>query len=669
MRVAVKLQHGDFEDSFEADALNVSKGGISMRAPCLPDLHSRLTCRFQCMPSGASVTAQGEVVWAHLDGEHSGEFGLAFVDLDPKTEWLIEEMIAEHAAVHRELEPAAPVARLELEGSSEPIEARMAHREGDTAVFEQELDLLSLGRGVLAHAPGAEGRAGSIAAVELRMVGSVPMLAVTVAFEERGDAREFSFGAGEAVEPDHDTEPDLEAPPQLASGASEPKSRSQVTITEFGSRAHAQYDESDEGTSDERLQQASDEADVDPDADTDADAEAPRQAPAWSVSPLDPRSLPVAREEPAAATRARDFSHAFKVDEADDDDLDAEIAAFSEPGLRSVLAPALRLSSALFTGLARVLGATGASAAHKALPKLRGMMLRCGGVVRSLYGRRLATQLGATRRLATGVLLPKRRRTTTGPATAKKAEPSGSLGRTVLLGVLSAGAAGLAVYALAPSGHSDRVDLGRHVQPAQEPVDMTFEPGAAPATPPSPSPDPASEARSAPAASALPAAAQPAQPAQVPAPARANAASAARPTMAASQSVEGVAPSSPFAVDVRSNSAAKPEPTPAPTPAPARSLRFGANKVPHGHRFTLRMSTRIQSLQGTADKGGFTLNIAGVLSLDRAGPISSAIKSVKHAMIVNHGDHAELSIRFADDRQPAYQAIAEGNTLVLVIED
>ena len=84
VRLAVELGHGDFRDPFAADALNVSKGGISMRAPCLPDLGSLLLCRFRCMPSGTEVTAKGEVVWAHLDGTHSGEFGLAFVDLDPR---------------------------------------------------------------------------------------------------------------------------------------------------------------------------------------------------------------------------------------------------------------------------------------------------------------------------------------------------------------------------------------------------------------------------------------------------------------------------------------------------------------------------------------------------------------------------------------------------------
>src|SRR5262249_32249087 len=77
--------------------------------------------------------------------------------------------------------------------------------EGDQVVFEQRLDLLKLGRGVRAYGEGEQGHAGAIAAVELRMVGSVPMLAVTVAFDDADAAA--PLGALE-----HDTEPDLDAP-------------------------------------------------------------------------------------------------------------------------------------------------------------------------------------------------------------------------------------------------------------------------------------------------------------------------------------------------------------------------------------------------------------------------------------------------------------------------
>jgi len=105
--------------------------------------------------------------------------------------------------------------------------------------------------------------------------------------------------------------------------------------------------------------------------------------------------------------------------------------------------------------------------------------------------------------------------------------------------------------------------------------------------------------------------------------------------------------SSPFAVDVRSTQAPKAD-------GGARNkLRFGAAQVPKGRRFAFADEQRACSrFEGVPDKGGFTVTVPGVLSLDRAGPISSALKSVKRAMVVNKVRSRELSIRFADGKQP-----------------
>ena len=43
LRFSAELGHGDFEDPFAADVVNLSKGGLSMRAACLPDIGSRLS--------------------------------------------------------------------------------------------------------------------------------------------------------------------------------------------------------------------------------------------------------------------------------------------------------------------------------------------------------------------------------------------------------------------------------------------------------------------------------------------------------------------------------------------------------------------------------------------------------------------------------------------------
>ena len=38
-------------------------------------------------------------------------------------------------------------------------------------------------------------------------------------------------------------------------------------------------------------------------------------------------------------------------------------------------------------------------------------------------------------------------------------------------------------------------------------------------------------------------------------------------------------------------------------------------------------------------------------------------------MVINKGDRAELSIRFADGKRPAFQVSAEGTTLYVLIQD
>ncbi len=612
LRLSAELGHGDFEDPFAADVVNLSKGGLSMRAACLPDIGSRLSCRFRCVPSGALVCAEGEVVWAHLDGENSGEFGLAFVDLDPKTEWLIEEMIAEQVAcgggalARSPVDVAAPVTTLVLEGSREAIDARLALDGDDVAVFEQELQLLRVGRGVRAETDGFGGRSGSIAAVQLRMVGSVPMLAVTVEFAPHtalpatramASAEQLALPMPELP---HDTEPDLHAP---------------------------------EATSD---------------ADLDAVLGAAPQLSASEAFPdpepevgsaLEPHAPSIAARSTAQAAHARDVSVSFQLQKRDaqpaapaadagDYDPDLDFEAMVRPAWK----PAV---DRLLAGVARVVGALSAvlssRVARDAMPQVRGGAFRTAAFVRAVYGKTLAPQFGALRRLLAGAIAVRRRRTTTA-GRAQGRDASGSLGRTFAVGLLGAGAAGFAVYALMPSD-GDRIELHRSVQTEQA------KPAAAPSADPRPS-------------SGAPAAKTPG-----------TLARSAAPDPRAVPSAASVPPGSPFAVDVRGARPAEAK------PAAGKPLRFGAASVPKARKYTLRMSTKVQNLSGVADNGGFTITALGSLSLDRAGPIASTHKAVARAMIINRGDRAELSIRFADGKRPAYQVSAEGATLYVLIED
>jgi hypothetical protein len=705
LRIEVELGQGDFQDAFPADSLNLSKGGISMRAPCLPDIGSRLLCRFQCLPSGTVVTAQGEVVWAHLDGERCGEFGLAFVDLDAGSEWLIEEMIAEHAAHSGQSPPAdvgAPVATLELDGSDGSIAARLASADAGQAVFEQDLDLLRLGRGVRTHAPGADGRQGSISAVELRMVGSVPMLAVTVVFGETSGvaaapapaAREDDAQLGGNAGTSHDTEPDLNAPLQLLDAAEPARTdepviaelSAQETLPEFDVAADAEPSQS--GALPVRRDAAPARHDMAPArhdltpahaaapprrlelpplreeaaASRMAGPSAPREPVAQpsresaEVAPAPRSREPVAQPsrestEVAPAPRSRtiaprpvhmpddeldgrrDFSTSFALPGLGDEDPYYELEEKAEPEWKTLTVAALRALALQCAGLLAALRAAASATCVKVLPQVRVALLRSGGTLRGVYASQLAPRLGALRRFAS----LRRRRTTAGPGSAR---PSSSLGRTLVLGVLGAGVTALAVYALAPSGR-EQIELHRPVR----------------------APETSAGAQTAAVNDALPVdAREPMATATAPAQGARAKGAPALPDPRQVPSAEQVPAGSPFAVDVRAGAGAKPG-------AAAQKLRFGAVQVPNARRFTLRMSGRVHALQGTADAGGFSVTVLGGLSLDRAGPISSSHKSVQRSMIINKGDRAELNIRFADGKRPAYQVSAEGNVLYVLIQE
>lgn len=288
IRAAATLAENS-DDAFEADAINLSRGGMSFRSQCLPDVGARLWCRFEHPPSGAVIEAEGEVVWAQLEGPANGEIGLAFTNLDDATELLIEEIIAQHgsptaagadidpserdraaaeldaasvappapeptvlpsstgrqSAVSLPPAPRARVANLSLEGISEPLSANVAELATDYAVFEQVLPLLKLGRSVSADAPELQGRRGAIAGVELRMMGHVPTLAVLVEFADDSDAAvvahadfgEASFSGTDVPAVDeplgHDTEPDLDAPSDEPSHAGTPAQATRTTAAEF----------------------------------------------------------------------------------------------------------------------------------------------------------------------------------------------------------------------------------------------------------------------------------------------------------------------------------------------------------------------------------------------------------------------------------------------------
>jgi hypothetical protein len=481
------------------------------------------------------------------------------------------------------------------------------------------------------------------------MMGHVPTLAVTVAFENEAERfGEFRFTANEQAAPMprrathassaaeldapvHDTEPDLEAP--------EPEAPAPVRA--------AAVPVAQKRPAPRQLALDAVQAEV---ADRDP-------LPAALTSQLSEPEAPELAAGPRSTRAMRqDESRLMQLDAPDSDlpDFEAELGTPAwKPALVTLLRALRVLAARAFQLTKRVLGRAGSAA----LPHLRLLLVRARAASR-LLARSAGPRLGAARRLVAAQLTSKRRRTTAGGSEERAAEPSGAVGRMIAIGVLVTGAAGLFVYALVPS--SD-VDIESH-RPIAAPDDQaSSDPGAAGAPAFAPSDAPAHELGATQAA---------AEPAALPMPSAASV-PAGSPFAVDVRGARGQAPTSATTVPAPRPTAAAAAAAPAPSERPVpRNMRFGASAAPvRAQRFALRMSKPIQALEGVSDSGGFTVTVRGTLSLDRAGPISASHRGVARAMVLNKGDHAELTIRFADGKRPAYQLRAEGSTLHLVIED
>jgi hypothetical protein len=110
----------------------------------------------------------------------------------------------------------------------------------------------------------------------------------------------------------------------------------------------------------------------------------------------------------------------------------------------------------------------------------------------------------------------------------------------------------------------------------------------------------------------------------------------------------------------------QPQGAPLP-PESVRGTAFGADAVPAGEKYVLRMSNPVTVMDGIIEGDGFSVTIPGSLSLSRAGPIASAHPDIEHASILNRGDFSELTIRFVAGRHPAYRVEARGPAIEITV--
>lgn len=176
---------GALGPTFEAQALNLSEEGMSLRTTYLPEIGQPIRCRFEA-GQGLSVMAAGEVLWNEDLGE-GGEFGIRFTNLDAQSTVALQRIMgmAEEGILPRP--PQGRKVRLHIDGLASPMRARLRGTQASCATAYSELGFLEMGKALeLEDATSGNRRPALIDKVDVAMdEGSrVPQLVVTLRYDD-----------------------------------------------------------------------------------------------------------------------------------------------------------------------------------------------------------------------------------------------------------------------------------------------------------------------------------------------------------------------------------------------------------------------------------------------------------------------------------------------------
>lgn len=657
-----------------------------MRAPYLPDVGDELMCRFTVPNSDEAVETKTEVVWAQDMGARTGEFGLRFLGLDPKAQSAIEQIIAAQNSyvppkpkfVSRERIPSG-TASLTLDGVPSPILGTVIQADMDGITIEQELPFLRLMRGVTVR---ENGRRGIVNAVDLVVDGEVPKLVLDVIYTADTGVSEDDNGDDEIE--DHrdggiiaEPAPEFSAPMMAREAA--------PVVTERSLRGVSAEDTIPD-TSISASTRTGASGDFDEDGDEDCAAQALDRV--HSVRTQD-TAVAHRRERTQART---DSTMSFRVEANEGSESEADDDLHELAGLRSGSVrfeqgmTALRAWSARAMGVAMIYLAK-AWAFAVAMTRKYAPIVTDKGAKFARTGFTTARSLGRKGAESAAQLVRARRKTTeahfapnvTPKRGSRQTEPERSSKKGLILGACAASVVLGGAVALWPTSKEESPETKS---------DHEFEPAPVAAIDPLATDEAArgmqarmpSSSGAATAAQAVPPAPQPTTTGgtreisldSLPLPpGEGTAAQQAGPMPAPTfpSPREAIVPNvNPEMGDVSGPAAALPAVTVEQEPAVSTgAARFGSASVPGGRTFRLRMSRDVGELRGVSEPDGFVVMIPGALSLDRAGPIAQAHPSLAQSIILNRGDHSELTIRFKPGHLPRYRVEGNGSELLVVI--
>jgi hypothetical protein len=198
---------GALGPSFEAQAVNLSEEGMSLRTAYLPEVGQPVMCRFEA-GHGMTVVAAGEVLW-NEDMGNGGEFGIRFTNLDAASTVALQRILgmAEDGGPPA-ADPGRKV-RLHIEGLASPMRARIKDQMVSGVTAYSELGFLQMGKPLeLEDATSGTRRPASIDRVQVEVdEGSrIPQLVVSLRYDDE-QGRAASLAPVEVPVTDHDAAP------------------------------------------------------------------------------------------------------------------------------------------------------------------------------------------------------------------------------------------------------------------------------------------------------------------------------------------------------------------------------------------------------------------------------------------------------------------------------
>jgi hypothetical protein len=175
--------------AFEAQAVDVSPGGMHLRTAYLPELGQPLTCRFDAGPN-QTVLASGEVVWAE-EANRGGEFGIRFSNLDPESARALATITMSSQGSIEAPRAAGAKVRLHIDGLGSPMRARVKGSNRAELTVGSELGFLQVGKELeLENAETGAKRPARIDRVEVQIdpQSHVPQLVVALRYSDTMEA-------------------------------------------------------------------------------------------------------------------------------------------------------------------------------------------------------------------------------------------------------------------------------------------------------------------------------------------------------------------------------------------------------------------------------------------------------------------------------------------------